>query len=169
MRVLLSGELLNIATIPDLGKVIEDATVLFDSIERPLIISRILEGVKTLKAKQSQRQLSLRADTKENGDGALDDFHLGNETREIPQPTLVPSGYSHDPFQPPPIVPSVLQILALNLPYSGFLVDLDCPICIEWRNYSRRGDPLWVSLLWWIRSYDLLLIETKYANNSNLG
>lgn len=125
----LSGELLNIATVPCLRKVLEDATDLFGSIERPLIISRILEGFETLKAKQSQGQLPLRADAKD-------------ETWEIPPPNLAPSDYTQDPIQPSPIAPPVLQFLALNPSYPGFLVDLNYALCIEWQNYSCRGDPL---------------------------
>jgi hypothetical protein len=57
--VLLCGELLNIATVQDLGDIMEHATVHLDSSERPLIISRLLEKFGTLKARQIQRQQSL--------------------------------------------------------------------------------------------------------------
>lgn len=55
--MLLCGELLNIATVQELKKAIEDATAQYDSIKRSLVIPRILKGFEILKTYQKQGQL----------------------------------------------------------------------------------------------------------------
>lgn len=57
-RVLLCGELLNVVTVQELKKAIEDAIDQYESAERSLIISRILKGFEASKSQYKQGQLS---------------------------------------------------------------------------------------------------------------
>ncbi|CAI7615192.1 unnamed protein product [Penicillium pancosmium] len=137
IRALLCGQLLNIATVQEFGQIMEHATIHIESTERPLIISRILEGFRTLKATQRQ------------GNDASDS-HLVNETQEISDLNLSSCDEFQGFLQPSPITPPVLQIWAINPSYPEFLVDLNQAICIEWQSYSGRGDPLTPATLTWV-------------------